>query len=228
MTLMKSVAFLCAALALSPGAAKAADPAPASAAVAVAEAPLGIFVHVGPAGLLMSEGATMRVAGQHLPGATISIKSQVTPSVELGYFVTSNVAVSFTGGFPPLAKIEAAGSLDGYPTIGKTTYGPMTLTAHYHFMDLGRVQPYLGVGPAFMYVFDDNDGLLGDLEIKNSVGIAFQAGADVMLDRHWGLFVDVKKALLRTTATGNLGPAPVKAEVKLDPLVLSGGVTYRF
>jgi outer membrane protein len=69
---------------------------------------------------------------------------------------------------------------------------------------------------------------MNELKVKNTVGIAFQAGADIMVNRHWGVFVDVKKALLRTTATGYLGPAPVKADVKLDPLVLSGGVTYRF
>jgi outer membrane protein len=95
-------------------------------------------------------------------------------------------------------------------------------------VDLGRFQPYVGVGPAFTYVFDNNDGLLGDLKVKNTVGVAFQAGTDIMINRNWGVFVDVKKALLRTTATGFLGTYPVKADVKLDPLVLSGGLTYRF
>jgi outer membrane protein len=96
------------------------------------------------------------------------------------------------------------------------------------FVDLGRFQPYLGAGPAFMYVFDDNDGLMNRLKVKEAVGFAFQAGADFMIDQHWGLFVDAKKAILRTHATGFLGVLPVKADVKLDPLVLSGGLTYRF
>jgi outer membrane protein len=227
MTFAKSAALVAAALGLSAGAAKSADLAQAPVA-APAEAPLGFFVHVGPAGLVMSESARMKVAGQPLPGATIAIKSQLTPAVEVGYFVTRNVAVSFTGGFPPLAKIELDSALKPNPTIGKATYGPMTLTAHYHFTNFGPIQPYVGVGPAFMYVFDNDDGLMNELKVKNTVGIAFQAGADIMVNRHWGVFVDVKKALLRTTATGYLGPAPVKADVKLDPLVLSGGVTYRF
>jgi outer membrane protein len=228
MTFVKSAAVAAAALYLSAGAVRAADLPPAPVVPAFVEAALGFYVHVGPAAIVMSEGATLKVAGQPQAGATIAIKSQVTPSVELGYFVTPNVAVSFTGGIPPLAKIEGDGSMKGYPTIGKATYGPMTLTAHYHFMNLGPIQPYVGVGPAFMYVFDNNDGLLGELKVKNTVGIAFQAGADILVNRNWGLFVDVKKALLRTTATGVLGPYPAKADVTLDPLVVSGGLTYRF
>jgi outer membrane protein len=60
------------------------------------------------------------------------------------------------------------------------------------------------------------------------MGVAFQVGADYMITDNWGVFVDVKKAILRTEATGFLGPAPIRADVKLDPLVLHTGVTYRF
>jgi outer membrane protein len=104
----------------------------------------------------------------------------------------------------------------------------MTLTAHYHFMNLGRLQPYVGLGPAFMYVFDDKDGAMSRLHINNTVGVALQAGADLMITDRWGVFVDVKKAFLRTEATGYLGPAPVKAQVTLDPLVLHTGLNLRF
>ncbi len=49
-----------------------------------------------------------------------------------------------------------------------------------------------------------------------------------MINRHWGAFFDVKKAFLRTTATGDLGGVPVRAKVVLDPLVVHSGLTYRF
>jgi outer membrane protein len=229
---MKPAGILFAAVGLFVARAHAADlpsvPPPPPAPLGFSDVPLGLYAHVGPAGLIMDEGATLKVAGQKQVGATIAIKSQVTAAVEVGYFVTHNLAVSFTGGIPPLAKIEADGTMKGYPTIGKASYGPMTLTAHYHFLDLGRFQPYVGAGAAYMYVFDDNDGLMNRLKVKEALGFAFQAGADFMIDQHWGVFVDAKKAILRTHATGFLGPMPVKADVKLDPLVLSGGLTYRF
>jgi outer membrane protein len=186
------------------------------------------FVHLGPAGLVLDEGAEIYAGGYRIPGGDISVKSHVTFAAEVGYYFTPNIAVSFTGGFPPNVKIEADGSMDGLGRVGATTYGPMTVTAHYHFTGLGRLQPYVGIGPAFMYVFDSKDGLMGTLNIDHAMGVAFQVGADYMINDHWGVFVDVKKAILRTEATGFLGAAPIRTDIKLDPLVLHTGVTYRF
>jgi outer membrane protein len=186
------------------------------------------FVHAGPAGVDLDEGAEIYAGGYKIPDGDISVKSHLTFAIEAGYFITPNIAVSFTGGLPPNVKVEAAGSMDGMGRVGATTYGPMTLTAHYHFTGLGRLQPYIGIGAAFMHVFDETDGLMGSLKLDNAMGVAFQIGADYMITDRWGVFVDVKKALLRTQATGYLGPAPIRADVKLDPLVLHTGVTFRF
>ena len=186
------------------------------------------FVHVGPAAVILNENATIFAAGQKLEGANIAVKPQATVAVEAGYFISPNFAVSFTGGLPPFAKIEGAGTMRGVGRVGATTYGPMTLTAHYHFKDFGRLQPYIGAGPAFMYVFDEKDGAMSALRVEHAAGFAFQVGADYMLSSHLGLFVDVKKAILRTEAKGYFGPAPINADLKLDPVVIHGGLSVRF
>lgn len=209
--------------------AQAADvPAPHVASANVPKPPLGFFLHVGPAGLILDEGADIYAADNRVAGGTIKVKSHLTFAVEAGYYLTPNIAVSFTGGLPPSVKIEAHGTMDGMGRVGATTYGPMTATVHYHLTEMGPFQPYFGVGPAFMYVFDEKDGIMSQLKVKHAVGFAVQAGANYMLSDHWGIFFDVKKAILRTEGTGFLGPAPIKADIKLDPLVLHTGVTYRF
>lgn len=189
---------------------------------------LGLYLHAGAGGVILSESAKIKAGGQTMVGATISIQPQVTGVIELGQFITPNLALSATAGWPPIAKVEAAGTMDGYGQMGQVTYGPVAFTAHYHFTGLGRFQPYIGAGPVVLLVFKEKDGLMSDLFTHNSVGAAIQAGADFMLDEHWGLFVDVKKAILRTKVEGFIGVVPIDAKVKLDPLVLSGGVTYRF
>ena len=188
----------------------------------------GAYLHVGPAGLVLDEGVSIRAAGQPHVGADIFVKSQLTLGIEAGYFLNPNFAISLTGGIPPVAKIELSGTMSGMGTVGKTTYGPVGLTAHYHFREFGRVQPYAGVGPVLFYVFDDEDGVLTNLKARHSVGFALQAGADFMLDENWGVFIDVKKVFLQTQAHGSLGGLPIKADVRLDPLVVHSGVTYRF
>jgi outer membrane protein len=186
------------------------------------------FLHLGPAGLVLDEGAQIFAANSRVPGGTIKIKEHMTFAVEAGYYLSPNIAVSFTGGLPPNVKIEAAGTMLGMGRVGATTYGPMTATVHYHFTDWGRFQPYIGAGPTFMYVFDQKDGIMSSLRVENAFGFAVQVGADYMLNDTWGVFVDVKKAILRTEGTGFLGPVPVKADIRLDPLVIHTGLTLRF
>ena len=99
------------------------------------------------------------------------------------------------------------------------------------YVDLGTygyVTPYVGAGISYMIVFDTEDGAFEDLEVTNDFGFAFEAGTDFMVTDRWGLFVDVKHALLRPTATGTFMGAPVVGETRLDPWAFSGGVTFRF
>jgi outer membrane protein len=208
------------------GAASAADlnaPAPS-------EMPFAsrFYVHVGPAALIQNQGIKLELGGVPVPGADISMKWNPTVGIEAGAYLTPNVAVSFTGGLPPVGRVEAAGALDGIGRLGETRYGPMALTAHYHFNPTGSINPYIGAGAVYMYVFSTTDAAINNLDVKNAFGAAAQAGVDIMLTRNWGMFFDVKKAYLRTDATGSFMGAPVKADIKLDPLVLNSGVTYRF
>jgi outer membrane protein len=189
------------------------------------------YVHVGPGGLFYHEGATIKAGGAIIPGADISQKWSPTVMVEAGYYLTPNWAVSLTGGYPPTVKVYGAGSIAGLGKLGESTYGPMALTAHYHFDGLGRFRPYIGAGPAYMIVFGTKDAALTNVQVENSWGFVGQVGFDYMIDRHWGWFFDLKQAYLRTNASGNLPgrvPVPVTARVKLDPTVLHTGLVYRF
>jgi outer membrane protein len=185
------------------------------------------FVHFGPGGLLFDAGAVVKAAGVTVPGGSVSIDPNTTLIVEFGY-CRGNVGVSLTGGIPPRATVDAAGSLAPYGALGRIRYGPMVLTTHYHFTQLGRFQPYLGAGPVFLLIFRAEDGAAHQLAVKNSIGAAVQAGAEYRLRPRWSLFFDAKKAHLRTAATADLGGAPLAARIRLDPLVLAGGLSFHF
>lgn len=186
------------------------------------------YLHVGPAGLFYSEGAKMRAGGTPVPGADVRIPNSLTVAAEIGYFLTPNVAIGLAGGYPPLVKVEARGAITGLGTLGKVDGGPMALTAQYHFTGFGRFQPYVGVGPSLMIVFKDHDGAVTNLKTDHALGVAGQIGFNYMLSDNWGVFVDLKKVYLRAKTQGNLGAAPIRATVTLDPLVLHTGLTYKF
>lgn len=186
------------------------------------------YLHVGPAGLFYSEGAKMRAGGVPVPGADVRIPNSLTVAAEIGYFFTPNFAIGLAGGYPPLVKVEAKGSITGLGTLGKVDGGPMALTAQYHFTGLGRFQPYIGAGPSLMVVFKSHDGAVTDVKTDHALGFAGQVGFNYMLDNNWGVFVDLKKVYLRARTSGSLGGAPIRATVTLDPLVLHTGLTYKF
>lgn len=186
------------------------------------------FVHAGPAFVEPHESADMTAGGAPVPGADVSIKGRWTAEVEVGYFVTPNIAIAAAGGFPPKFNVDASGTLAALGRAGTMTGGPAGVMAQYHFNPEGRFQPYVGGGASFLIVFDTKDGALNDLEADSAVGTVLQAGANFMANDRWGGFVDVKKAWVGTVAKANLGPTPVRAKVKVDPLVLNAGLTYRF
>jgi len=186
------------------------------------------FVHVGPAYVKPQEKTTLQAGGANVPGADVKLDGRWTVAAEVGYYVTPHVAVALAAGLPPTFKVVGAGSLTGMGTAGSMTGGPAGLLVQYHFNREGMIQPYVGAGASFLVVFKTKDGVMSDVSAKSAVGTAIQAGTDVMFTDRVGGFIDIKKAWVGTVATGFLGPTPVRAKVKVDPVVGNVGLTYKF
>lgn len=185
-------------------------------------------VHIGAADVAPQESAKVSAAGAVVPGGNVSMSDEWTVEAELGYALTRNFSIAVATGYPPTFTVKGAGSLAALGTAGKITGGPSAVLAQWHFNRNGRVQPYVGAGIGILAVFGTKDEGLSHLTADNAVGPTLQAGVDAMLNKHWGLFFDFKKAWISTTSTGSLGPVPVVAKVDIDPIVPSFGATYRF
>lgn len=185
-------------------------------------------IRAGLTSLSLADEIDLSVGGAPFPGAGLSTFEHATPTVQIGYFLTDNIAVNATLGIPPTVDVYGGGTIGALPQLGQVTYGPTALTLQFHPIRHGRIRPYVGAGVSYMIVFGTEDGAFEDLEVENDFGLAFEAGTDFMVTERWGLFVDVKHALLRPTATGTFMGAPVVGETRLDPWAFSGGVTFRF
>ena len=71
-------------------------------------------------------------------------------------------------------------------------------------------------------------GTVTSSKLKNTAAPALQVGFDYMIDKHWGINVDVKKLWLRPSWEGTVGGAPMTGKVNLDPWLIGAGVTYKF
>lgn len=228
------------------------SPPPAPAApVAAAVAPLGFFVKLGL--LYANNYSTSKIFAQVPPGGGPQfpvpnatggivggdIANVVTLGFEVGYFVTPNISIDVSGGLPMYAKVTT-NALSGIgpkgTVLGQIMPAVAPVTIVYHFTQMGAVQPYLGVGVTPAFSFANKNGFDTGISVDPTIGLALQAGADVMFDPHWGVFVDVKKLFIQGTSHGTgINPVPglnlpVTSTLKsnFQPWLLSTGVAYRF
>ncbi|WP_027552296.1 OmpW family protein [Bradyrhizobium sp. Cp5.3] len=188
-------------------------------------------------------GSSVNVAGVpslSSPNSGLSISDQVVPELDISYFFTNNIAAELILGVTR-HSITGTGSLASLP-IGKTTLLPPTLTLQYHFDNFGAFKPYVGAGVNYTVFFNNSAAnvpaaIAGPpaivatttgLHVSNQWGAAVQFGFDYMLDRHWGLNVDVKKLWLRPDYTATVSGLPVSGTAHIDPWLVGGGVTYKF
>lgn len=178
--------------------------------------------------LTLADKLRLNVGGAPYPGTALSTFEHQTVSLQVGRFLTRNIALNATVGIPPTIDIFGAGSIGALPKLGRATYGPVVGTVQYYFTRSGRVRPYVGAGGAYMIVFHTDDGAFGHLRVHNDVGPAFEAGSDFMVSNQWSIFADAKKAFLRPTTTGTYAGLDVVGHTRLDPWAFTGGVGYHF
>ncbi|AYD02289.1 OmpW family protein [Neorhizobium sp. NCHU2750] len=162
------------------------------------------------------------------PGVGLKYSDTVVPEFDVSYFFTDNIAAELILG-TTYANIKTTGALGEIP-VGKSWLLPPTLTLQYHFTNMGNFRPYVGAGINYSLFYNQSnkDGF-HNLDVDNHFGYALQAGFDYMIDKHWGVNVDVKKIFLKTNWSADsdaLGSLHGKA--KIDPWLIGAGVTYRF
>ena len=206
-----AAALLCAfatGAALSQTTARPAAPA-APAATAPAEGPW----------MVRARAVYLNSANGDTTPLSLSINSKWIPEVDITYFFSPNVAAELILTVPQKHTLSA-----GATNIGSFRHLPPTLTAQYHFTNLGTVKPYVGVG--LNYTLFSSVSLPAGVDIKrSSTGLAVQAGVDVPISKGMYLNFDLKKVYIRTevTAAGR-GIGTFKA----DPVLFGVGLGWRF
>jgi len=171
------------------------------------------------------EQASLRAGGAPIAGGDVDISTSVVPELDITYFLTRNIALELILGVTP-HNVKGAGALAG-ARIGSAWLLPPTLTLQYHFDPIGAFKPYIGAGINYTVFFDEKaKGGFTSFDLKDSVGLALQAGVDIMLDRHWGINFDVKKIFLEPKVKVNGGA--VAGKVRIDPWIFGAGITYKF
>ncbi len=166
-----------------------------------------------------------------VPGARLGVSTGVSPEVDASYFVTPNLSIQLIAATSRHTITAKGGALGNGATLGSTWVLPPTLTAQWHFPQIGAIRPYAGVGVtvAIFYGTSPSAQLLGTgdkLGLRTAIGPSFDVGFDVPVQGNWSVNVDVKQMILPTAA--RLDHGAIHAMTGLDPTVVGFGVGYQF
>jgi len=160
-----------------------------------------------------------------VPADAIHVSNKTIPEVDFSYFFTKRFSAELILTVPQQHDVTLSGT-----KIGTFKHLPPTLTAQYHFLPEGMINPYLGAGLNFTLISDVDIKVpgVGALDLgKSSLGVAVQAGVDIKVADRWFLNLDVKYAKLDTDVKLAANGTKVSA-VQLDPMLIGVGVGYRF
>jgi len=168
------------------------------------------------------------------PGGEVSVDNAIVPELDFTYFFTNHIGAELILATSP-HDVSGEGDLEALGEIADSMVLPPTLTLQYHFNPSGRIRPYAGVGVNYtiFYSEDATDSLVGaigptDVDIDDSVGVAYQVGVDFDINERWFFNADVKYIQIDTTATLNSGGSINTVDIDLDPIVAGLGFGYRF
>ena len=155
-----------------------------------------------------------------LAGASADVSKQTGPSFNVTYFLTPNIAADLLLATPFRHDVSLNGA-----RVGDVEHLPPVLSLQYHFAPQAKIRPYVGAGVNYTFFMHERAPGLGDLRLKDSVGLAAQAGVDYAIDQHFSVGMDVRYIDIDAKAKlngANIGTAHI------DPMVYSMTMAYRF
>ncbi|HEY0592619.1 MAG TPA: OmpW family outer membrane protein [Thermoanaerobaculia bacterium] len=130
-------------------------------------------------------------------------------------------------------SLDAGIDFDGEPTVdlGSVDLTPIIGTFQFHFARDSVIDPYVGVGAAYVLAddleSDDLDELeIGAIEVDDEITYVLNAGLGVRLTDTFGLYLDGKYVPLEpaTRAPGD----EEDVDLEINPLIVSAGLRLRF
>lgn len=162
---------------------------------------------------------------------SFNINNNTQMGLTFGYMFTDNIGVELLAATPFQHKI----GLKSTGTIAEVKQLPPSLMAQYYFGDKrDKLRPYLGLGINYTTFFDTKfnqtgqDAGLSDLSVKDSWGVATQAGLDYNLNDNWLINMSVWWMDIDTEVKFKAGGEQQNINTRIDPWVFMFGVGYRF
>lgn len=158
---------------------------------------------------------------------------------KLGYGAGVNIFLGHTVSLALDASEVKPDASFGFPGAtlnqGSIKMIPITGVLQWHFVPSGFIDPYIGAGAAYV-IFDNlknfsDAGRVGvnQINFKDDVGLALNAGIGFNFSKSIGITGDVKYVPVKSSATAVFATGPNQSQkIKMNPVIASAGLTFHF
>jgi len=161
-------------------------------------------------------------------GANLGFDEDLGYGVSFNHYWTDLISTDF-GIQKMSADLSVSGTGVPDTTVGELDVTAFTGTVQFHFLRDRRVNPYVGVGAAYMLADFDAADLEPDdeaVELEDEVTFLVNAGVNVRVTERISLMGDVKYIPWEVGDENEVSDDDEQLDV--SPLVLSAGVRFRF
>ena len=173
---------------------------------------------------------TTGIAGIGIPaGADAQVGDASTVVFSFERALTPNVGVELVLGVPPTVKSKATGSVAflGDNVLSAKNVAP-TVFVNYHFGSPGdALRPYVGLGLNYTKFVSIQSKLAPNVQMSESMGMAWVGGVDYAISRQWGLYASASSLDVRSNVVG-VASTVLTTSIDFRPVVYSVGASYKF
>lgn len=206
----------------------------ALALAAIASLPVVASAHQAGDFFIRAGSATVRPTGGSddvLGLGEFKVSNNTQLGLTFTYMATDNIGIELLGATPFRHKV----GLQSTGTLATVHQLPPTLMAQWYFMgNTSPWQPYVGVGVNYTMFYNTDfnetgrDAGLSNLSVKNSWGVAGQAGLDYQLSDNWMLNASLWYMDINTKVRFNAGDDRHSITTHINPFVFFFGAGYKF
>lgn len=151
--------------------------------------------------------------------------------VSLNHFWTGSISTELSANW-----LHANGEIDVAGTrvlsVGRLKLMPVTFDAQWHFMRSGMISPYVGAGVAYVSAKDLTSSDLdlagvGTVKIDSKSSWNANAGVNIGIGKMFAVAIDGKYIKYEPDSKAS-GAAGTTEKLKLNPLIVSGGIRLRW
>jgi len=115
--------------------------------------------------------------------------------------------------------------------LGRAQIFPISAVLQWHLSEHGTIRPYLGAGVTHVILHDVNRSVASSatgIHFKDPTGLVVDGGLEVHLSKRFGIYGDARYIPVETKSTASFVGTTSAVQMNVRPLIVSGGIAWRF